>query len=439
MKNFKTKRYNELINLLIHNVTSPRNRILLLFTLEGMLITLVNLLVGNNNNLFATRLGASDFELSLVTTLPQVIGMLVLIPGGILTDRMVNKRSMLIASLSLIAVFYIGIGFVPFLGSYRLIAFLILIALSTGPMTIYNVSWQAYFSDIVNIEARNSILTYRTSLTFLISIIIPLASGALLSLAGTVGDKIKIHQVYFWLGALLLFAQIFVLKQIKSSQVHTPAGIGIRNLRAALIELAHNKKFLGFVGVALFFYMSWQLDWTLYFIGEVKYLKMNEVWLGYASIGNAVPQFLTIRFWSRLNVKYGVRFGIIFGSLGLAFFPIGMIVGTNAPLAQGRIIFLILHTLSSMAMAVIALNVLQCLLQILPEKNKTLNISIYTVLITLSNAVMPLIGVMIYTRLGANLRALQATFCIIFVARIVATGLWILRWWVLRKDTSLPR
>lgn len=432
--NFNRNKYHELLKAFIHNFTSSSNRVLLLFTIEGILITLVNNMVGSNNNLFAIRLGASDYELSLVTSLPQLIGMLVLIPGGILTDRMRNKRSMVTAALALITVFYAVIGFVPYFGSYRLILFLILIALSTGPMTVYNVSWQAYFSDIVGIEARNSILTCRTSLTFLIGILIPLASGAILSSAATVGAKLKIHQAYFWIAAVLLLIQILVLKQIKSSRDYTPSGLGIRNLKTAFIELLHNKRFLGFGGVALFFYMSWQLDWTLYFVGQVKYLKMNEAWLSYTSIGNAVAQFLTIGFWSHLNVKKGVRFGIIFGSLGLAVFPVGMITATSAPIGQGRIIFLAIHTLASMTMAVITLNVLQCLLQTLPEKNKTLNISIYTVLITLSNALMPLVGVMIYTRLGADLRAFQATFLIILAARIAATGLWILRWWVLRKE-----
>ncbi|MHB8127651.1 MAG: MFS transporter [Mobilitalea sp.] len=434
MKKFKIQLYHEIIASLLHNVTAPGNRILLIFTIEGILITLVNNMVGFNNNLFATRLGANDYQLSLVTTLPQVIGMLVLIPGGILTDRLVNKRSMVIASLSILTVFYVVIGFVPAFGSHRLIYFLILTAFATGPMIIYNVSWQAYFSDIVKVDARNNILTARTSFTFLIGILIPLVSGALLTRAGTLGDKIKIHQTYFWIAAVLLLAQIFVLKQIKISQEHAPSGTGIRNWRTAFIELIHNKKFLGFASVALFFYMSWQLDWTLYFIGQVDYLKMNEAWLSYASIGNAVAQILTIRFWSRINIKYGVRFGMIFGSLGLVIFPIGMITATSAPVAQGRIIFLILHTIASLTMAVIMLNVVQCLFQILPEKNKTLNISIYTVLITLSNAIMPLIGVMIYTYFGADLKALQITFWIIFATRIVATGLWILRWWRLRKE-----
>ena len=270
----------------------------------------------------------------------------------------------------------------------------------------------------------------------MIGIIIPFASGAILSSLDSVDAKIGIHQVYFWIGVVLLLTQVFVLKKIKGNREPIPVGIGFRSLKSALSELIHNKKFLGFVSVALFFYMTWQLDWTLYFIGQVKYLKMNEVWLSYSSIGNAVGQIITIGFWSHLNVKYGVRFGIIFGALGLAVFPIGMIIATSVSVAEGRIIFLILHTLASMTMAVIMLNVLQCLLQVLPEKNKTLNIAIYTVLITLSNALMPLVGVMIYTQLGGNLKALQTTFWIIFGTRIISTSLWLLRWWMLRKEAK---
>ncbi|MDP4089597.1 MAG: hypothetical protein Q8930_10050, partial [Bacillota bacterium] len=54
----------------------------LLFAYEGVLIALINNLINNNNNLFATRLGATDFQLTLVIALPQLVGILVLLPGG---------------------------------------------------------------------------------------------------------------------------------------------------------------------------------------------------------------------------------------------------------------------------------------------------------------------------------------------------------------------
>lgn len=416
------------------NISKKQNRMLLLFTLEGMLITLVNNLVGNNNNLFATRLGANELQLSLLTTIPQLVGLMVLIPGGILTDRMKNKRNMVMVSLSILTMFYAFIGFVPMFQTNKFVAFLILFAASVGPMTIYNVSWQAYFSDMVSSEEQNHIITYRTALTFVIGIIIPFVSGTLLASATTNEGKIRLHQIYFWIGAALLLIQIIVLNQIKGSPNTSSVKPRTGQLKGVLSELLHNKKFLSYVGVAIFFYVTWHVDWTLYFIGQVNYLKLNEAWLSYVNIGNAIVQFITIGFWSRLNNKFGVRFGIIFGNLGLAFCPICMIVATSLPLPQGQIVFLIMNTLANITLAAVNLNILQCLLQVVPDNNKTLYISIYTVLVTLSNAFMPLIGVVVYTKLGADLVGLHTTFWIIFVFRIISTGLWTRRWWKLRKQ-----
>lgn len=405
-----------------------------LFTYEGILITLVNNLVGSHNNLYATRLGAGDFELGLVTMLPQLVGMAVLIPGGILTDSMKNKKDMVTSALFAVACVYALLGFVPTFGSYRLGAFLFLLALSSAPMTIYNVSWQAYFSDVVHPNGRNNILAVRSSMSFLIGITITLTGGVLLSSAVTNTDKIHLHQMFCWAGAVLLLIQIFVLRRIPSVTVEKNKRLNIKGLKEAFIELIHNRKFLGFVGVALFFYMTWHLDWTLYFIGQTKYLGMNEAWLSYINIGNAIVQFLTMGIWSKINSKRGVRFAIIFGSLGLSLCPVAMIFSTSITGGNVKLIFLILNTLFNTTLATTSLNIIQCMLEVIPEKNKTLNISIYTALVTLSNGVMPFVGVTVYQILGANLRALHIVFWIIFILRLMATALWALRWWVFRKE-----
>lgn len=405
-----------------------------LFTYEGILITLINNLVSNHNNLFATRLGAGDYELSLVTMLPQLVGMAVLIPGGILTDSMKNKRDMVTSALLAVACIYTIIGFVPALGSYKLGAFLFLLALSSAPMTIYNVSWQAYFSDVVHPNARNSILALRSSMAFLIGIVITLACGALLSIADTNVEKIRLHQMFLWIAVGFLLLQIIALKKIPSKSVRQNKKLTISELKKAFTNLIYNRRFLGFVIVAIFFYMSWHIDWTLYFIGQTKYLGMNEAWLSYVNIGNAIIQFLTMGIWSRINSKHGVRFAIIFGSLGLSFCPVGMIIATSINTENAKLIFLIMNILFNITLATTNLNILQCLLQVIPEDNKTLNISVYTTLVMLSNGIMPMVGVAIYQKLGADLRALHIIFWIIFVFRIIATGLWALRWWILRKE-----
>lgn len=411
------------------------NSTMLLFAIEGVLITLVNNLVNNNNNLFATRLGATDFQLSLIQTLPQLVGIFVLIPGGILTDRMTNKRRMVILSLTFLASVYVALGFVPMLGKYSLAAFLILLAVSVGPMTMYNTSWQAYFSDVVPIKKRNRTFTLKTKWAFFINIATPIITGLLLASAATNSAKLRLHQSFFWICCFLIIIQIMVLKRIPDgNSKNTASAIGIKDLKLAANGLLHNRKFLGFLGVSLFFHMIWQSDWTLYYIGQVSYLKLNEFQLSISIAGGALVQLLTVGFWSRMNEKHGVRFSIIVGSFGVSLFPLVMILSTSLPLDIGPTVFLVLGTLANFAFATVALNLLQCLLQVVPEKNKTLSISIYTLLISLSNAVMPMAGVKLYTILGADLSALHITFIILFVGRIIATGLWTLRWWTLRHD-----
>ena len=384
--------------------------------------------------MFATRLGASNFQLSLVASLPQVVGMLVLIPGAIFTDRMKNKSRMVIRSLILLGTLYMALGFVPMMGQYRLIIFLILISLSIGPMTLYNASWQAYFSDVIRTTNRNVAFTLRTRWTFIINIVAPLLTGLILASASTNSEKLKFHQTFFWTGCLLIIIQTFVLKKISGGDTLSISTIKFKDLRNAALELMENRKFLGFLGVVMFFYMCWQADWTLYYIRQITYLKLNEAWLSYVNVGGALVQFLTIGFWSRINEKHGVRFSIIIGSLGLSFFPLIIILCTTLPLNIAPLISIILGTLSNFAFATIMLNIIQCLLQVIPERNKTLSISIYTFIIALSNTVMPMVGVKVYSSLGGDLRAFHITFLILFVLRIIATGLWTLRWWMLRDE-----
>lgn len=416
--------------------TGTAGSAMLLFTIEGILFTLVNNMINNNNNLFALRLGASDMEISLLTTFSQIAGLVFLIPGAILTDRMPDKRRMVIISLSLLAVSYLFIGFVPAFGAYRFLAFIILLSISVCPFTVYNTSWQAYFSDVIAVEHRNRVLSKRTAGTFLAGIVVSIVTGALLASAANTEAKIRIHQVFFWMACALLMVQIYVLTRIKSGNSGTQTVIRLEDLAKAIAGLFTSKKFLGFFGVALFFYLTWQIDWTLYFIGQVRYLGMNEAWLSYVAIGGTLVQFLSVGFWSRVNEKMGVRFGIILGGLCMIGCPLAMIISTSVPISMGPTVFLILNTISNVTFATVPLNLLQCLLQVIPEKNKTLSISIYTVFLSLSNAFMPMLGVKLYSAMGADLKALQLSFVIIFILRIISMGLWTLRWLLLRKEAK---
>lgn len=404
------------------------NPTLLRYAADGLLVSSAVNIIANNNNLFATRLGADDYQLSLLQFIPQAVNMLVLIPGGLVTDALRNKRAMVTGSLLLSALLYALIGFTPIMPVHTLYGFVTFLSLVTGTLMLYNLSWQSYFPEVVSVDTRNRVLTLRTQVSVFVGMCAPLLTGAILACIGTTDGKIMAHQGFFFAAAVLVAAASFNFRRFNAVRPVPPKRFTLLEIKKAGRSLLHNKTFIGFAGTALFFYFTWQMDWTLYYIGQVQYLHMNEFQLGLAVVGATGIQFLTLRFWSRKNERHGVVLPVAFGILGLSLCPLSMIGAVSLPAAIGPYAFLVFNTIANTAFVTISLNMFQCLLQVLDEEYRSLSISIYTCLTCFSNAVMPVAGVALYKTLGGDLNGLRNTFWIVFVLRIVAAGLWLLRW-----------
>ncbi|MCL2441976.1 MAG: MFS transporter [Treponema sp.] len=164
---------------------------------------------------------------------------------------------------------------------------------------------------------------------------------------------------------------------------------------------------------------------------------MNEFQLGLVPLAAAVIQILTIKFWSRKNEKHGVVLPFTFGILGLSLCPVFIIIAVSLPISIGPHIFIVLHMLAHIPFCVVTLNMFQCLLQVVDEEYRSFSLSVFACLLCFSNAVMPVAGVALYYILGGDLNGFRYTFWIIFILRIVAAGLWFLRWRLGNKKALL--
>ncbi|MDR1001084.1 MAG: MFS transporter [Clostridiales bacterium] len=397
-----------------------------LYAHEGVLFSLATLMTNNNNNLFAMRLGASDYELGMLSLVCQLVNMCVLFPGALFIDALKNKRVMVIGSVASTAAIYIVIGFVSAFGN-ALWAFIILLAASSGAVMLYNLSWQSFFPEVIHIRNRNTTLTLRTYGATLCGILIPLVTGTLLTSMRTTESKISAHQAFFLCAAALLALQITVIVRLKSSAAVEPKRINIGALKSALSSLARSKQFLLYAGIALFFYMAWQVDWTLYFISQTQYIHLNEAQLSLVNILGTLAQLCTLRYWSKMNERRGVVFTMMFGIISLCLNPPAVIVSTLCPAPYNQLVFFVMHTIANLGFVIVNLNLLQCTLQVLDDKNRTLGLSLFTIFTSASNAIMPLTGVMIYKSLGGDVAALRWSFAIVLAMRLAALGVWALR------------
>ena len=398
------------------------------YGMDGLLVLGAMSFSSNTSNLFATRLGATPDQLALLHLIPSVLALILLIPAGIFSDSLRNKRRMITVSLFLAAAFFLVVSTSAFVPAYPVYFFLIFVALATVSVNgLYNLAWQAFFPEAVPEPQRNTVLTFRVRMTMMVQMVLPLAIGAILVAVPTYGGKIVTHQIFFVCSAVLLAVNAVHFRKIKAVQPAAPKRVSFAEMKTAGGRLVRNKQFIIFTLVILFFHMVWQLDWTMYFVGQQRYLEMNELMLSLTPAGGMLAQLLTLKFWSKRSAKQGPDRPLTYGILGLALNPIAMILGVSIGGSAGTAVFLVMHFVATLAFANVALNLFQCLLKVVDDEYRSLFISIYSCLIMVSNAVMPRVGVGLYNVLGADLNGLRMMFAIAFVLRIVATGFWMLR------------
>lgn len=402
-------------------------RLAKIFAAEGVLFSLIITICNNNNNLFAARLGADSYQLGLMSSLPPIVGLIFMIPFAIITDRLRNKRNMVIIAALGLGVTYALVGCVAFLNTSRILPLIIMLIIVNFPMTLYNSTWQSFFSDVVPPEDRNEVYAHRTRMNTAVGIVFPLLFGAILTAATGTG-KIAVHQVYYFFALPFSLGQMLLLRKVHSDVDHASPKLKMSVLRQTAKSLFKNRHFRGFLAVALMVYMGWQMDWSLYFQAQLNYLHMNESQMSLIVVLCAITQFIMLGYWSRLASTKGVRFVFIIGAGGFAFCCLSVVISLLLPPPFNIWFYYVFLSTGSAAFSAFQLSTLLCLLEVIPPQYKTLSIALYSTFILLSNIIMPFFGVFIYNAFGGDRQAMIITMLIVSMIRIVATAAAFIRW-----------
>lgn len=419
----------------------PGAKLLLLFGLEGVLFQFVNSVNVFGNSLYATNLGATDTQIGLIQTIPNLIAIALLLPAGILADRARSTKTIPVILLVIAGFSYLFLGTVPVFSENRMFYFFLSLGLSIGVLANYNASWQIFFGSVTDTESRNDVYTTRNRFMFFIGTLTPLLCGAAMaSMAGSensVTGKLNALRIFYYLSGLFLFLQAFIIWKIpggtKSDEEmeQTPA-FHLGSLRDAICFMVRDRSFRSFFLSIMIFYITWQIDWSTWYLAQIQYVGMTEMHFGYFNALICVVQLMTIGFFSRMNRKRSVHFTFLYAIMGLAFCPLVVII--TASLARHGVssdivpwVFIVLGLIGNVPQCCIGLCTVQMLLDVLPEKNRSLITSLYTICVTLSNSLMPLFGVKLYTWMGADYRALVSLYLLVFFARVLVYFLFLRR------------
>lgn len=345
---------------------------------------------------FLQRLGGDEFHISLLNSLPGLMGILFSLPGAIYMIRNRNKSmkrhtiEFLLLSRSLIVVF----AFLVFLpADYAPLLFVILFGLKSLPESISQTAFQGFTGDLFSENFRSTAISMRYKLGMPVAIVVTLLSGIILRvLPQTESDRMLTYQIFFVAAAVFGLLEAFSFMPIREPV--NVMGKKDLHLKTVLKELLSQKQFMSFTKSSLLFYFGWQMGWPLFSIYQVVNLGADELWLSIMAVVMSLGQFLGFSYWNRMIQKKGNAIVASVTTMGMALNPILLAISPNLYWASA------LNCISGFFTAGNVTVLLNSLLESTPDENRVVYVGTYNTLINISLMISPIVAHFVLQQTG---------------------------------------
>jgi hypothetical protein len=345
---------------------------------------------------FLARLGATNLQVGLLTTMTAVAGLLMALAAG---HYLQNKRNIVpwfSFSRLLFLSAYAFTGAAPFLVPRDLLipAILAIWAAATIPQTILNVTFSVVMNTVAGPERRYDLLSRRwTILGFTTAVTVVLVGAAL----DRIGFPVNYQLVFLCLslGGVLSY---FFSSRI-ALPAHDPAPLtagktfgeqmrsllGLVRAKPAFTSFT-SKQFIYLAGVALA-----QPIFPLYFVREVH---ASDFWIGAISMVQTAVVLFGYPFWARQSRVRSSRFVLVCTTAGAGCYPL------LAALTHQPPVITLIAGLAGIFQAGIDLVFFDELMKTVPEEYCALFVSLSQEMQYLAAVVAPLLGILLAGIIG---------------------------------------
>ena len=363
---------------------------------HGVVSTLAVNLAAPFMGIFAVRLGASNYQIGLLSSAPAFVSLLAMIPGAKFIDSRRDKKRLTAAFMLAQRAFYLLLALIPFFTPDRRAGLLVVtLALMSLPGAISNVAWQGFIARVVPPHRRATAFAVRNRLMNVIGTLCILIAGRALDIMSyPIGYQV-IFAVAFVFGAL----EIWVFRKLREepSLADTLSASDIplekfartlfSSIRDDLREILGRWSFLRFALVSLFFHFAWQVAWPLFTLYQTKELGANNLWISILHLSNTGGSLLGYGFWAKYMEKNGSLKALFASTSGIFIVPLVY--------AFSRDLYTIafFNILTGAIFSGVMLSLFNALLDMTPEERKTTYIGYYNTAITASAIFAPMAGV----------------------------------------------
>ena len=361
---------------------------------HGMASTIALNFSNNFFPIFAiTILGATNYQVGLISSLPPLMALLMTIPAAILLNRAHTQKKLVAMSVLLARLMFLFIITVVYLPSttFQAWAFLGIIAIMSMPNTVANIGWQTFIGGLVSDSRRGAFFSDRNRLLTMVGLVSTLLIGILMRDAS---DNVTAYQVLFAIAFCFGLVEVFLLLKHEEEPVKIEGPIAKKKLMDW--SIFQNSKYVSFLIAALFFNFAWQMAWGIFNIYHVRIVGATIFWISMFSVGSMLMQILTFPLWKKwAEQKSNIRV-FVWAAIGMATTPFLTILSTNLYYLT------LVQTTSGFFLSGTILLLFNLLLEQSPEASRTYCITTYNVLLAVVAFLAPQIGIWLLNMWGVE-------------------------------------
>jgi len=272
---------------------------------------------------FLTRLGASNFQVGLLTSMPGMTGLIL----AIIVGRFLQTRRDIVPwySLSRLLVIscYALTGLLTFVLSkeYAVLATLAIWAFATLPQTALAVAFSVVMNAVAGPEGRYALLSRRWAIFGLTTVVMTFFVTRVIDLV----EFPRNYELMFFglsLGGLISY---YFSKRIKlppqTSPVLAPASTPIDSARNYFSLIRGAPAFTSFATKKFVYYSALALSQPILPLFLVRDVKATDSQIGTITMVMTIVMLTGYFIWPRASRKYGGRFVLLATTFGMIFYP----------------------------------------------------------------------------------------------------------------------
>lgn len=277
---------------------------------------------------YALLLKATSLQVSVLTALPALAGSLAQILSAWLTQRLAQRRRVVLIGVAIQTFAWLPILWLPWLFPSAAVPLLI------GSVAIYVAgghlaapAWNSWIGDLVPDQRRGRFFAMRSRLMSVTLFLSLVGAGALLHLFEA-GGEVRLGFTLVFLAATL--ARIYSWRQLHymHEPAYSPPTMALPGMRAFLTRFP-DSNFARFTLYSAA--MSFAVSISAPFFAVLMLRDLQFSYLEYTlNTGTMViAQFLSLRVWGRITDIYGNRLVILVTGAVIPVFPVLWLLSSN--------------------------------------------------------------------------------------------------------------